>query len=56
MTAATQAADGTKLVNEALAAFKARDRDRTALLLARAIQQNPPLGNSWGSVEREGEQ
>jgi len=52
MTAATQTADGAKLVNEAVAAFKARDRDRAALLLARAIQQNPPLGNSWGSVSR----
>lgn len=52
MTVATQAADGAKLVNEAVAAFKARDRDRAALLLARAIQQNPPLGNSWGSVSR----
>lgn len=47
-----QAADGARLVNEALAAFKARDRDQTALLLGQAIALNPPLGAKWGSIAR----
>ncbi len=45
-------ANPAELVNEAVAAFKARDRDRAALMLARAIHMDPPLGKSWGAVSR----
>lgn len=40
------------LVNQALEAFKARDRDRAAELLAQVVKLNPPLGASWGPVSR----
>lgn len=45
-------ANGAMMVTEALAAFKARDRDRTAYLLAQALRADPPLGDRWGSVSR----
>ena len=48
----TQTVDGAQLVNGALAAFQARERDDAALLLARALQANPPLGARWASVSR----
>ncbi len=49
---ATQTVDGAQLVNGALAAFQARERDDAAYLLARAIQADPPLGAKWASVSR----
>lgn len=49
---ATQTMDGTQLVNQALAAFQARERDDAAYLLARAVQADPPLGARWASVSR----
>lgn len=47
-----QPADGAQLINAAVDAFKARERDDAAYLLAKAIQMNPPLGVKWGSVSR----
>lgn len=52
MNTATQTADGTRLVNSALAAFQARERDDAAYLLAKAIQADPPLGQRWASISR----
>ena len=43
---------GSVLVNQALEAFKARDRDRAAGLLGQVVALNPPLGGSWGPVSR----
>lgn len=43
---------GSALVNQALEAFKARDRDRTAALLGQVLSLCPPLGASWGPVSR----
>lgn len=43
---------GSVLVNQALEAFKARDRDRTAGLLGQVVALSPPLGASWGPVSR----
>ena len=48
----TQTVDGAQLVNGALAAFQARQRDDAAYLLAKAIQANPALGARWASVSR----
>jgi len=50
MTTAPQ--DGARLINEAVEAFKARDRDTTADKLARAIKADPPIGTKWASVSR----
>ena len=50
MTTAHQ--DGARLINEAVEAFKARDRDTTADKLARAIKADPPIGTKWASVSR----
>lgn len=44
--------NGSVLVNQALEAFKARDRVRAADLLNQVVQMNPPLGASWGSIAR----
>ena len=52
MTDTLQTLDGARAVNAAVEAFKARDRDACAALLARAIQSDPPLGTKWGSVSR----
>ena len=52
MTMATQTVDGAEMVNGALAAFQARERDDAAYLLAKALQANPPLGPRWSSVSR----
>lgn len=52
MSMATQTVDGAQLVNGALAAFQARERDDAAYLLAKAMQANPPLGARWASVSR----
>lgn len=51
-TQSTQTMDGAQLVNAALAAFQARERDDAAVLLAKAIQVDPPLGARWASVSR----
>lgn len=40
------------LLDKALEAFKARDRDQAAALLARLVETNPPLGPTWGPVSR----
>lgn len=48
----TQIMDGAQLVNAAVAAFQARERDDAALLLARALRADPPLGARWASVSR----
>ena len=48
----TQTVDGAQLVNGALAAFQARERDDAAYLLAKAVQADPPLGARWASVSR----
>lgn len=52
MTDTIKTLDGAQAVNAAVAAFKARDRDACAALLARAIQADPPLGVKWMSVSR----
>lgn len=52
MSMATQTVDGAQLVNGALAAFQARERDDAAYLLAKALQADPPLGARWASVSR----
>ena len=41
-----------ELVNQAVAAFKARDRDQTALRVAQLVQLDPPIGKTWASVSR----
>jgi tetratricopeptide (TPR) repeat protein len=46
------AANGSVLVNQALEAFKTRDRDRAAQLLGQVVALGPPLGASWGPVSR----
>lgn len=43
---------GRELLNGAVRAFEARDRDATAALLAAVVERNPPLGETWGSVAR----
>lgn len=43
---------GSVVVNQALEAFKARDRDRAAGLLAQVVAMSPPIGASWGPVSR----
>lgn len=40
------------LLNEALRAFQAHDRDRAAALLIQLNDQDAPLGESWGPVAR----
>ena len=50
MTTAPQ--DGARLINEAVAAFKARDRDTAAVNLAMALRADPPIGPKWASVSR----
>ena len=52
MNTATQTVDGAQMVNGALAAFQARERDDAAYLLAKAVQADPPLGPRWASVSR----
>ncbi|MEC8455275.1 MAG: sulfotransferase, partial [Pseudomonadota bacterium] len=42
----------TQWVNQALEAFKARDRDACAALLIQAVQSDAPLGQGWGAVSR----
>jgi tetratricopeptide (TPR) repeat protein len=39
-------------IQQALAAFKARDRDAAASILAALAAEEPPLGPTWGSVSR----
>lgn len=39
-------------IQQALAAFKARDRDAAAAILAELVVENPPLGPTWGSISR----
>lgn len=39
-------------IQQALAAFKARDRDAAATVLADLVAQDPPLGATWGAVSR----
>lgn len=39
-------------IQRALAAFKARDRDGAAAILADLVADNPPLGPTWGPVSR----
>ena len=39
-------------IQQALTAFKARDRDAAAAVLAGLVTQNPPLGSTWGAVSR----
>lgn len=48
----TETVNGAQLINQAVAAFQARERDDAAVLLAKAIQADPPLGSKWGSVSR----
>lgn len=43
---------GRDLLNAALKAFEARDRDHAAALLAKLDADSPPLGDSWGAVSR----
>ena len=43
---------GKDLLNAALKAFEARDRDRAAALLGKLDADNPPLGDSWSAVSR----
>ena len=54
MNTATQTVDGAQMVNGALAAFQARERDDAAYLLAKAVQANPALGARWASVSTTG--
>lgn len=39
-------------IQQALAAFQARDRDAAASILAGLVADDPPLGPTWGSVSR----
>jgi tetratricopeptide (TPR) repeat protein len=43
---------GRDLLNAALKAFEAGDRDGAAALLTKLDADNPPLGDSWGAVCR----
>lgn len=52
MVMANMGADPVQLVNAAVAAFKARDRDRTAQLLGEVVRLDPPLGTKWGALSR----
>lgn len=48
----TSTASPGELVNQALAAFKARDRDETARCLSQLVQMDPPIGKTWNSIAR----
>lgn len=39
-------------IERALSAFRARDRDGAAAVLAELVADNPPLGSTWGPVSR----
>ncbi|NBB50761.1 hypothetical protein GVN24_21000 [Rhizobium sp. CRIBSB] len=52
MQTAANPADGARLINQSVAAFKARDRDTAAAFLAEAVRINPPIGTKWGAVSR----
>lgn len=43
---------GPELLNGAVRAFEARDRDAAAALLGAVAERDPPLGDTWGSVAR----
>ena len=39
-------------IHQALEAFKARDRDLAAAIVADLVRADPPLGSTWGSISR----
>jgi tetratricopeptide (TPR) repeat protein len=44
--------DPRVLVNEAVAAFQARDRVRTAEIIAALVKMRAPIGTTWGPISR----